>query len=185
MRASQFVLFALEGFASWSHAASSSEPFSLYAYGSGIGGLLMFSTGSEVFVGNFSHLGDPEAAPIIFTPRGDTWSGSPNKTGHANERSPSWSNLTFAVPGPSSSSYSVTLVNGTTDASKFVTSFDFYGSWVMVNEDGEYESLWYSTPSGTDGVYSLGWNASSDDMSDEILITLKKTPPSNPADKRI
>ncbi|KAM5349263.1 hypothetical protein ACJ41O_005770 [Fusarium nematophilum] len=179
MRSYQFTAVALSSFATWAYAADS---FSLFAYGNGIGGLPMFSTGGDVFVGNFSSVGNPEAAPVLFTTGDSTWSGSPNTTGYASDQSPTWSNLTFAVPGPSSSSHNVTLVNGTADTSNLVTSFSLYGSFVFVDEDGTLVSLWYGTPSGVDGVYSLGWNASSDDASsDKVLITLKRTPPSNPS----
>ncbi|KAJ4246333.1 hypothetical protein NW762_013684 [Fusarium torreyae] len=148
--------------------------------GPGIGGLPMFSSGSDVFVGNFSRVNNSEAAPIEFTAGDDAWKGSPNTTGYASGRDPTWSNYTFAVPGPSSSSHSVKLINDTTDTDGFVSNLVFYGSFVMVEEDGEFKSLWYGTPSGTDGVYSIGWNASDAGSSDDkIVVTLKRTPPSN------
>ncbi|KAF4996685.1 hypothetical protein FDECE_12337 [Fusarium decemcellulare] len=184
MRTFGLVALGFSSFMTQSYAATDDSPFALYAYGSGIGGLPMFSSGSEIYLGNFSHVDDPEAAPVILTPGDDTWSGSPNTTGDASGQKPTWSNYTFAVPGPSSSSHNVTLVNGTADSSNLVTSFVFYGSFVMVDEDGELSSLWYGVPSGNDGVFSLGWNASGD-SSEQIPITLKRTPPSNPPDKKI
>ncbi|KAM0233591.1 hypothetical protein ACHAP5_010352 [Fusarium lateritium] len=159
---------------------SNSAPFSLYAYGPGIGGLPMFSAGNEVFAGNFSRVNNSEAAPIQFTVGDNAWKGSPNTTGYASGRDPTWSNYTFAVPGPSSSAHSVKLINDTTNTGDFVTNLVFYGSFVMVEESGEFKSLWYGVPSGTDGVYSIGWNASDAGSSDDkVAITLKRTPPSN------
>ncbi|KAF9773081.1 hypothetical protein IL306_009124 [Fusarium sp. DS 682] len=88
---------------------------------------------------------------------------------------------TFVVPGPSSSSHSVRLVKSTSSADGYVSDLMFYGTFVMVEENGEMASLWYATPSEIDGVYSIGWNATDAGHSDDkLVITLKKTPPSNP-----
>ncbi|KAF5711740.1 hypothetical protein FGLOB1_4842 [Fusarium globosum] len=163
-------------------AASNNGPFSLFAYGTGVGGLPIFSSGDEIFVGNFSKVDDDEAAPILFTIGDDAWYASPNTTGYAKGRDPSWSNLTFAVPGPSSSSHSVKLINSTTDADGYVFDLMTYGTFVMVEENGQMTSLWYAAPSEIDGVYVIGWNASDAGQSDDkVAITLKKTPPSNPS----
>ncbi|KAF4500207.1 hypothetical protein FAGAP_3597 [Fusarium agapanthi] len=177
----RLTTFAASFLATAATAASNTGPFSLYAYGTGVGGLPIFSSGSEVFVGNFSKVDSSEAAPIQFTTGDDAWYASPNTTGYAKGREPSWSNLTFAVPGPSSSSHSVKLINSTADADGYVSDLMFYGTFVMVKEDGQMASLWYATPSKIDGVYVIGWNASDaghDD--DKVTITMKRTPPSNP-----
>lgn len=114
----------------------------------------------------------------------DAWHASPNTTGYAKGREPSWSNYTFAVPGPSSSSHSVKLINSTTDTGGYVSDLTFYGTFVMVEENGQMASLWYATPSEIDGVYAIGWNASDAGHSDDkVVITLKRTPPSNPTPK--
>ncbi|KAF5973881.1 hypothetical protein FBULB1_8055 [Fusarium bulbicola] len=174
--------FAASLLATAATAASNTNPFSLYAYGTGVGGLPIFSSGSEIFVGNFSKIDDSEAAPILFTVGDDAWYASPNTTGYAEGREPSWSNLTFAVPGPSSSSHSVKLINSTADTDAYVSDLMFYGTFVMVEEDGQMTSLWYATPSETDGVYVIGWNSSDAGHSDnKVTITLKRTPPSNPS----
>ncbi|KAF4438541.1 hypothetical protein FACUT_4816 [Fusarium acutatum] len=173
--------FAASFLATAATAASNTGPFSLYAYGTGVGGLPIFSSGEEVFVGNFSKIDDSEAAPIQFTVGDDAWYASPNTTGYAKGRKPSWSYLTFAVPGPSSSSHSVKLLNSTADTDGYVSDLMFYGTFVMVEEDGQMTSLWYATPSEIDGIYVIGWNASDAGHSDDkVAITLKRTPPSNP-----
>ncbi|KAF4340282.1 hypothetical protein FBEOM_5793 [Fusarium beomiforme] len=165
-------------------AASDTGPFSLFAYGAGVGGLPLFSSGSDVFIGNFSRVDDPEAVPIQFTVGDDAWNASPNTTGFAKGRDPSWSNRTFVVPGPSSSSHSVKLINSTSDTTGYVSALMLYGTFVMVQENGQMTSLWYATPSDTDGVYTIGWNASDVGHSDDkFVITLKQTPPSNPIQK--
>jgi hypothetical protein len=57
-----------------------------------------------------------------------------------------------------------------------------YGTFVMVEENGQMTSLWYATPSDIDGIYVIGWNASDTGHSDDkVAITLKMTPPSNPS----
>ncbi|KAF4981515.1 hypothetical protein FZEAL_2700 [Fusarium zealandicum] len=176
------IIFGLSSFVAHSYAANDDTPFALYAYGSGIGGLPMFSSGSDVFLGDFSDANDPEAAPVTLTPGDEMWAGNPNTTGDASGQKPTWSDRTFAVPGPSSSSHNVMLVNGTADSHDIVTTFVFYGTFVLVDQDGKLTSLWYGVPS-SNGIYSLGWNASSDDASaNRIPLTLKRTPPSNPTD---
>lgn len=45
MRASDFVKAAFPTFATYVAAIDSTEPFSLYAYGPGVGGLSLFSAG--------------------------------------------------------------------------------------------------------------------------------------------
>ncbi|KAH7259249.1 uncharacterized protein BKA55DRAFT_724190 [Fusarium redolens] len=176
--------FAASILATAATAASNTGPFSLYAYGPGVGGLPIFSSGDEVFVGNFSQVDDSEAAPVQFTEGDDAWHASPNTTGFAKGRDPTWSNYTFAVPGPSSSSHSVKLINSTADADNYVSDLMFYGTFVMVEENGQMASLWYATPSEIEGVYAIGWNASDAGQSDDkVVITLKRTPPSNPNPK--
>ncbi|KAF5560742.1 hypothetical protein FPHYL_6454 [Fusarium phyllophilum] len=174
--------FAASLWAAAANAASNTGHFSLYAYGTGIGGLPIFSSGDEVFVGNFSKVDDSEAAPVQFTIGDDVWYASPNTTGYAEGREPSWSNLTFAVPRPSSSSHSVKLFNSTADTDGYISDLMTYGTFVMVEENGQMTSLWYATPSKIDGVYVIGWNSSDAGHSDDrVAITLKMTPPSNPS----
>jgi hypothetical protein len=100
-------------------------------------------------------------------------------TDDKNGRNATWSNYTLAVPGPSSSSHTVKLVNGTVDDG-YISSFLFYGSFVMLESNGGFESLWYASPTEFQGVYSIGWNASDAGTSgDKLPVTLKSTPPSN------
>ncbi|RGP69679.1 hypothetical protein FSPOR_4491 [Fusarium sporotrichioides] len=181
MRASVIVKAALPALASYVAAADNSKPFSIYAYGPGVGGLQVFSSGDELYVGNFSRLDDSQAAPLQFTVSNDEWEASPNTTALPGDRHPTWSNRSLVVPGPSSSSRTVRLVNDTADADDYISSFMLYGSFLMVEEDGEMLSLWYRQSTDTDGVYTVGWNASTTAKSDEVVpLTLKKTAPSNP-----
>jgi hypothetical protein len=104
--------------------------------------------------------------------------GSPNATGLSS--TPGWSNLTFAVPGPSASSHDVQLLDSGNVTDSFVTSgFIFYGHFFMIQESGSLQSQWYAVPSDTDGVYSLKWNTTGDSSSDKVIITLRDIKPSN------
>ncbi|KAF5556510.1 hypothetical protein FNAPI_5735 [Fusarium napiforme] len=170
----RLTTFAASFLATAATAASKTSPFSLYAYGTGVGGLPIFSSGDI-------KVDDSEAAPVQFTIGDNAWYASPNTTGYAKGREPTWFNLTFGVPGPSSSSHSVKLLNSTANTDSYVTELMTYGTFVMVEENGQMTSLWYATPSDIDGVYVIGWNASDTGHSDDkVAITLKKTPPSNP-----
>jgi hypothetical protein len=107
---------------------------------------------------------------------------SPNVTHLPGDRHPTWSNKSLVIPGPSSASKAVKLVNGTASASNYISDFMFYGSFFMAEEDGAILSLWYRQDTDIEGVYTVGWNASTSAKSDEVVpLTLKKTVPSNPA----
>ncbi|GKT95338.1 cytochrome P450 protein [Colletotrichum tofieldiae] len=114
-------------------SSDNSRPFGVYAYGTGIGGLSI------------------------------------------------WSNLTFSVPAEGTSDHDVGFVSSNSTSSDRQTSgFMFYGTFIFVeSSSGAMESLWYATPSSIDGIYSLKWNETGDSSTDKIILTLKKTPPSN------
>ncbi|GKT45886.1 uncharacterized protein ColSpa_06067 [Colletotrichum spaethianum] len=160
-----------------------SKQFQIYAYGSGIGGLSMFSAGgSDAYFGDHTKFNDSNAAPVIFTPtNNNVWLGAPNTTALNSTTPPDWSNLTFSVPADGASSHDVGFVNSTSTSSDRRTSgFVFYGTFILVqSSSGGMESMWYATPSSIDGIYTLKWNETGDSTEDKIVLTLKKTPPSN------
>ncbi|RGP77973.1 hypothetical protein FLONG3_3930 [Fusarium longipes] len=181
MRSSDIVKVVLPALASHVAAASNEGPFSIYAYGPGFGGLPLFSSGDGIFAGNFSRLNSSQAAPVQFTLEDGELKGSPNTTGYALNQHPTWSNKTIVVPGPSSSSHAVRMINDTADSNDYVSSFMLYGSFVMMEESGEMLSLWYGEESDIQGVYTVGWNATiTGDSSGRVPLTLKKTAPSGP-----
>ncbi|KAI9146804.1 hypothetical protein HJFPF1_13372 [Paramyrothecium foliicola] len=157
---------------------ASESSFGLYAYGPGIGGQPLVSAGSSIFIGNGTLLNDAGAASIIFTKGSDgIWYGFPNATTSAS--TPEWSNLTFSVPGPSSSSNEVRLDDESNSTSSRVRDgFDFYGSVAFHKKsDGSMESVWSASPSDVDGLWSLLWNVTGRAES-VVPVTLKSTPPS-------
>ncbi|KAL4728695.1 hypothetical protein ACLX1H_003094 [Fusarium chlamydosporum] len=161
MRASDVAKAGLPALAVHAAAAGNSGRFSIYAYGPGVGGLPLFSSGVTVGDGG--------------------WKGSPNTTGYAQYKHPNWFNKTLVVPGPSSSSRTVRMINDTVDTSDYVSSIMLYGSFVMIEEGGEMFSLWYGQLSDTEGVYTIGWNTSSaGESGGKVPLALKKTPPSSP-----
>ncbi|KAH7013907.1 hypothetical protein EDB80DRAFT_890871 [Ilyonectria destructans] len=158
--------------------AASDSPFSLYAYGTGLGGLKLFTSGDEAYVGNYKLVGDDQAAPVIFTKQDDdTLLGSPDTSATSTA---SWSNLTFYVPSPSSSEHAVGFVESADDNSEIVTEFTFYGAWIATSDDtGTLQTLWYVTATETEGIYSVKWNSTSDSTDGKISIALRTTAPSN------
>ncbi|KAF9871959.1 hypothetical protein CkaCkLH20_10591 [Colletotrichum karsti] len=161
--------------------AADSGPFQVYAYGTGIGGLAMFSSGGDAFFGDHRKMNDSNAAPVVFTPTdNDVWVGAPNTTEFNNTSTlPNWSNLTFSIPSTTSSNHTVGFSNSSS-TDRQSSGFMFYGSFIFVEATtGGMESLWYATPSSVDGVFNLKWNQTGDDSSNKITLTLKKTPPSN------
>ncbi|KAK1957426.1 hypothetical protein LY78DRAFT_620760 [Colletotrichum sublineola] len=151
-------------------------PFQIYAYGDGIGGLPLFSAGGDAYLGDHTKLNDSNAAPVTFTPAANNvWQGAPNTTA-----TPGWSNLTFFIPAVGASNHSVGFVNPNSTASDRQTrGFMLYGDFVFVEGGSDsLASMWYATPSSTDGIYSLKWNETGDSTEDKIVLALKKTVPS-------
>ncbi|KAH7143618.1 hypothetical protein EDB81DRAFT_947674 [Dactylonectria macrodidyma] len=164
--------------ASPARRAVSDSPFSLYAYGTGLSGLRLFTSGDEAYVGNYALVDDSEAAPVIFTKQSDdSLLGSPDTSLTSTA---SWSNLTFYVPSPSSSEHAVGFVESADSVSDIVTEFTFYGSWIATEDDsGTLQMLWYVTPTDTTGIYSLKWNTTGDSTDGKISIALRTTAPSS------
>ncbi|KAK1688918.1 hypothetical protein BDP55DRAFT_33831 [Colletotrichum godetiae] len=156
--------------------------FQIYAYGTGIGGLALFTAGGDAYFGDYTQFNDSNAAPVIFTPEEDdteTWLGAPNTT--AVTTAPTWSNLTFTIPTADSGVHNVAFLNSSDSTTGRKTSgFSFYGNFVLVEaEDGSFESWWYATATDIDGIYNLKWNETGDDTDDKIILNLRRTAPSN------
>ncbi|EXF85183.1 hypothetical protein CABS01_11601 [Colletotrichum abscissum] len=156
--------------------------FQIYAYGTGIGGLALFTAGGDAYFGDYTQFNDSNAAPVIFTPEEDdteTWLGAPNTT--AVTTAPTWSNLTFTIPTADSGVHNVAFLNSSASTTGRKTSgFSFYGNFVLVEaEDGSFESWWYATATDIDGIYNLRWNETGDDTDDKIILNLRRTAPSN------
>ncbi|KXH45660.1 hypothetical protein CSIM01_09729 [Colletotrichum simmondsii] len=178
--------------------------FQIYAYGTGIGGLALFTAGGDAYFGDYTQFNDSNAAPVIckyrqphfpflatagltgrsmtVTPDEDdteTWLGAPNTT--AVTTAPTWSNLTFTIPTADSGVHNVAFLNSSASTTGRKTSgFSFYGNFVLVEaEDGSFESWWYATATDIDGIYNLRWNETGDDTDDKIILNLRRTAPSN------
>ncbi|KAI2470211.1 hypothetical protein F4781DRAFT_186475 [Annulohypoxylon bovei var. microspora] len=158
------------------------SPFVLYAYGDGIGGAAVFTTGDGAFVGSASSSNSTEAAAVSFEVGTDnSLLGSPNTT--TGDTTPTWSNLTFNVPDTTSSSHQVAFSNSTNSTTgRSSSGFTFYGQFLLHNTDGSLKSMWYALPSGQDGIWTLNWNSTGDDTDGQVIVTLKATAPSTPAD---
>ncbi|KAI2615807.1 hypothetical protein GGS26DRAFT_579008 [Hypomontagnella submonticulosa] len=158
-------------------------PFGLYAYGDGIGGAPVFTTGHGAYIGKASRVDDTEAAPVEFNLGTDnSLLANPNAT--SGESTPTWSNLTFMVPDTTSSSHEVEFTNSTTTNERSTSGFIFYDQFLLHrNLDGSLKSLWYAVPSETEGVWYLRWNSTGDETNGQVLVSLKATAPSKPVDK--
>ncbi|KAI0899030.1 hypothetical protein F4806DRAFT_322590 [Annulohypoxylon nitens] len=155
--------------------------FSLYAYGDGIGGAQVFTTGDGAFVGSASSSNSTEAAPVVFDVGTDNaLLGSPNAT----DTSPTWSNLTFNVPDTTASGHQVSFSNSTNSTTgRSSSGFLFYGQYLFhQSTGGDLKSEWYALPSGQDGVWSLNWNSTGDDTDGKVIVTLRAIAPSSGSD---
>ncbi|KAI1473145.1 uncharacterized protein F4812DRAFT_454961 [Daldinia caldariorum] len=155
--------------------------FGLFAYGDGIGGAPLFTTGDGAFIGTATHSNDSQAAQVEFIANSDnSLVANPNTTA-AND--PTWSNLTFSVPNTTSSSHQVGFSNSTSDDNRSGSGFVFYGDFLLHKEtSGDLQSMWYAVPSGQDNIWTLNWNYTDDDTDGKVLVTLKTTPPSKAVD---
>ncbi|RSL74077.1 hypothetical protein CEP53_000449 [Fusarium sp. AF-6] len=183
MRVTEILLLSLAA-ASPVACADTATPdgqFQLYAYGEGVGGLVLFSDGDLVYAGEPSLLDSDQAAPIIAVSNDGQWSCSPNTTALANDAQPTWSNLTFAIPSAAATSHDVQLVNTTRNGtSNLITDgFSFYGAIAFASIDGGLVSLWQGIPSDVEGVYSLKWN-DTEEGNGAVIFTVKATKPSSP-----
>ncbi|KAI1387161.1 uncharacterized protein F4822DRAFT_405640 [Hypoxylon trugodes] len=160
------------------------SPFGLYAYGDGIGGSPVFTTGDGAFIGKASEVGNTEAAPVEFELSSDnSLVGNPNTT--TGDSAPTWSNLTFNVPDSTSSGHQVGFTNSTSDGDRSVTNFVFYGQFLLYkNTDGSLKSLWYAVPSDEDGVWTLNWNSTGDESDGQVIVSLRAIPPSKDVDQK-
>ncbi|KAI0835051.1 hypothetical protein F5Y06DRAFT_277263 [Hypoxylon sp. FL0890] len=154
------------------------SPFGLYAYGDGIGGAAIFTTGDGAFIGNASQVNNSQAAPAQFEVDTDnSLLANPNTT--ASDSSPTWSNLTFYVPDNTTSSHQVEFTNSTSGVNKSVSAFVFYGQFLLhKTTSGDLQTLWYALPTDTDGVWSLNWNSTGDDTEGQVVVSLTSTAPS-------
>lgn len=105
-----------------------------------------------------------------------TWLANPKVGGDA------FTNVTYYVPNPSGPTGFVT---SNTTATDIITSgFTFYGTLAMLKLDSKLYTLWYAVPTGIDGVWSVGWNATSDQTDAELLTVKAVNPPNVPFTKR-
>ncbi|CAH0052331.1 unnamed protein product [Clonostachys solani] len=187
MKPSAAFAFNIGHMASFAAAGSfrravDTEGFQLYGYGAGVGGLTLFYAGGNAYIGDYTRIKNPDAAPVIFTASSGYLLGSPNATAFSNSDDvPTWgSGTALAIPAASSSSHAVVFSNSTAGNSSIVAdSFTSYGAYIFVyGDDGDMESLWYTVPSDIRGVYALKWNSTGENDNTTISLTLKKTPPS-------
>ncbi|VUC35898.1 unnamed protein product [Clonostachys rosea] len=163
--------------------ADDTEGFQLYGYGAGVGGLTLFYSGGNAYIGDYTRINNSDAAPVIFTASDGYFLGSPNATAFSDpdDVPTGWEGTSLVIPAASSSSHAVGFSNSTTGNSSIVAdSFTTYGAYILVSgDDGSMQSLWYTVPSDTRGVYALKWNSTGENENTTISLTLKKTPPSN------
>ncbi|KAF7926489.1 hypothetical protein BELL_0875g00050 [Botrytis elliptica] len=169
---------------------SSTDSFHLYAYGTGIGGLPVYYSDGNAFIGNTVPAGSKVNANITFTPTSSSeWIVTPsnsnvtltNTTTSALVINPSSSGLTNvgftgAVVGNSTTKgfSASTAGNGTTKG--FIT----FGNWAMWKNPSTEKivSNFYATPV-CDGVWQLMWNAEEIDDGSSISVAVRKTAPSH------
>lgn len=96
--------------------------------------------------------------------------------------SPSWSDVTYYVPGPTSTAHQTGFANSndTVDDDLSTSGFIFYGQVVLKQVDGNLTTLWYAAPTDTDGIWSLNWNETGDTSSGHVPVALKTRPPTEP-----
>ncbi|KAI0595723.1 hypothetical protein F4775DRAFT_568041 [Biscogniauxia sp. FL1348] len=182
MRSFQTVLLAASTVMAANPALMARAPtgsFNLFAYGSDLGGAPVIYDGETVYVGFPSLFNSTEAAPVLFDLSDNVLTGSPNTTTNS---SPSWSNVTLFIPSTTSSSHAVGFISGSSSNSSILTSgFMFYGQDVLhKSSSGSLETEWYAVPTGTEHIWTLEWNITSDAVNGTVPVSLRSAKPSTP-----
>lgn len=104
-----------------------------------------------------------------------------NENATSAEDTTSWSNLTLYVPSPTSTDHQVGFTNSTGSSDISTTDFSFYGGVVLHKQDSKLLTLWYASPTDTEGIYTLNWNDTGDSSTDgNIVVSLKAKAPTRP-----
>ncbi|KAJ8058671.1 hypothetical protein OCU04_012845 [Sclerotinia nivalis] len=154
---------------------STTSSFQLYAYGKGIGGLPVYYSDGNAFVGSKFPSGSNLNTNISFAPSSSSeWVITPttsnvtltNTTSPVLFIDPSGTALTNVGFTGSSSS------NGTTKG------FISFGNWAMWKNPStsRIASNFYATPV-SDGVWQLKWNAEEIDDGSSISVAVRKVAP--------
>ncbi|KAJ5476196.1 hypothetical protein N7475_001925 [Penicillium sp. IBT 31633x] len=133
----------------------STDSFKIYAYGKDISGLPLF----------YKNVTASTDSP-------NTWTAHPSSTGNA--RVAMSSNTLYLRQGEDSNSVGFT---GSSDSARSNTLSDvwsLYGNYVLVTVSG---ANFYAKPTGTDGLYSLLWSTSAEEMADAVPLVLRTTAP--------
>lgn len=145
--------------------------FQLYAYGTGVSALTMFSANNLAYVGDVSKWNSSNAVDVVFTTGTDnTFVANPE----GNTTAVNWSNLPLYVPSDSTSSTQAGFFTRNSSAADcIISSFALYDQTAMLITSGSGQTLWRLKETSVDGVYSVHWTSDSTD--DTIAVSLRST----------
>ncbi|KAK9858899.1 hypothetical protein MYU51_015705 [Penicillium brevicompactum] len=150
-------------------------PFKIYAYGKGISGLPVFYKDGTAELVDTAKVNTAAMSDVQFaysTESSNTWIASPDST----ERSAPFSANVLCLNQDTASANPVSF-SGTSEvgrSNKLTNVWSLYGSYVLVTLD---KANFYAKPTGTDGLYSLLWSTSAEEMTDSIPLTLRTIAP--------
>ncbi|OCK92396.1 uncharacterized protein K441DRAFT_614615 [Cenococcum geophilum 1.58] len=157
--------------------ATSSDSFGLYAYGSGIGGLPVFYSDGNAYIGHGPPPNASSSANITLTKNPNDsvgWIANPNTTTSSNA---TWADASFYVPSPEASSHQVGFTSNAT-SDQISSGFAFYGHVTfLVASSGGWEALFYAKPTASSGIWSLMWNQTGETDSSAVPVALKDSAP--------
>ncbi|CAI7605609.1 unnamed protein product [Penicillium bialowiezense] len=106
------------------------------------------------------------------TDSSNTWVASPDST----ERSAPFSADVLCLNQGTTSANPVSFsgTSGVDRSTQLTNVWSLYGSYVLVTLD---KVNFYAKPTGTDGLYSLLWSTSAEDMTGSIPLTLRTIAP--------
>ncbi|KAL3432360.1 hypothetical protein BDV09DRAFT_197863 [Aspergillus tetrazonus] len=143
------------------------ESFNLYAYGDGIGAVVISQNAPK---------DANDTAVVSFTTSNGRLVGNSNAT----SSDPPFSNEILYIPDSGSSSHEIGFANDTDSApaNTLIDRFVWYGHFLLVKDDeGEITSLFSVKKSTSEGEYSLLWNVTGSDE-DVITISMRSIAPS-------
>ncbi|CAG8921470.1 unnamed protein product [Penicillium salamii] len=156
-------------------ARETTAPFKIYAYGKGISGLPVFYRNGAAELADTTKIDVSTMTTVQFaysTDSSNTWIASPDST----QRSAPFSADVLCLNQGTASANPVSF-SGNSDvqrSNKLSNVWSLYGSYVLVTLD---KANFYAKPTGTDGVYSLLWSTSAEEMKDTIPLTLRTMAP--------
>ncbi|KAG4419638.1 hypothetical protein IFR04_007235 [Cadophora malorum] len=149
------------------------EDVTIYAYGTNISGLALYSGNND----GLAYIASAASADLTAI----TWDvGSTDTTWNATRANSTTSIGSFFIVDTDSAFTAAGFLssNSTTPTDAITTGFKVYGGQVVLVSNGTLLSQFWATTTDTEGVYSLMWNSAGTSQDNSVPVALKTMAPS-------